>query len=257
MESSASRSPDRLLVRAREGSRSALDQLMGSCRPWLRDRVRARLPREVARKQDGSDFVQECLYKAAAQFSRFEGRTPGEFRAWMAGILERRVFRALRFWGQRRRDQRREVPLGPAWSDGGELAEAETSILGRLSRDEESERLRLAASWCREEDRAVIDMHLFEGRTHDEIADELGLTGAAARQRYCRAVRRVGEAMRLLELMARRGMTGLQQDAIGLHRFRGATPGQVADLLRLPRELVTRWIGAAQPLLRAIAKDEP
>src|SRR5437660_823223 len=80
---------------------------------------------------------------------------------------------------------------------------------------------------------------------------------AAARQRFSRAVRRVGEALQLLELMTQRGWSGLQQDAIGLHRFQGASPGQIAERLQLPAELVARWIAEAEPLIRSITRDTP
>src|SRR5207247_7370550 len=89
MESSASRSMDRLVVRARQGDRSALGRLMVSCRSWLRDLARNKLPRELARKQDASDLVQEVQYRAADQFDQFEGRSGGEFYAWLVGILKR------------------------------------------------------------------------------------------------------------------------------------------------------------------------
>jgi hypothetical protein len=163
----------------------------------------------------------------------------------------------LRFWGEKRRDRKREEPLSPAGSVPGELAQTATSILERLSREEECERLRLAKSWCRAGDLAVISMHLDERRGHDEIAAELHVTVDAARQRFCRAVRRVGEAMRLLEMMTQQGLSGLQQDVIGLHRFQEADPAQIAERLQLPQELVARWIAEAEPLLRAFARDQP
>jgi RNA polymerase sigma factor (sigma-70 family) len=216
------------------------------------------MPRELERKQDGSDLVQECQYLATVHFADFRGTSPGDFRAWLAGILDRRLLRALRFWGERRRDRRREEPLRPAWLDGplAEPAEIATSILGRMSRDEQCERLRLAASWCRPEDLNVITRHLFEGRSHDEIAAELGIAVAAARQRYCRAVRRVGEALRLQERMARLGWGALRQDVVGVHRFQGADPSRIADRLEVPRDLAARWIAEAGPLFRALAAEE-
>ena len=100
-------------------------------------------------------------------------------------------------------------------------------------------------------------MHLFQGQSHDEIAAELHITTTAARQRYCRAIRRVGEALELLRLMTQRGIDGARQDVIGLHRFRGDGPEQIAARLRLPRTLVTRWIAEAKPLLSTIAKERP
>ncbi len=257
MKSFSSPSLDGLLWRARGGDRSALDQVMGSCRPWLLQRARTRLPRGLARKQDASDLVQEVQYRAAAQIGDFQGRSLGEFRAWLAGILDRRVFRALRFWKEQRRDRGREEPLSPSWSARGELAASATSILGRLAHQEERERVELAKSWCREEDRVVLALHLDEGRSHEEIAAALGITPAAARQRFSRALRRVGEAAQLLELMTGRGWSSLQQDVIGLHRLQGAKPGQIAERLRLPEELVARWIAEAEPLVRTFSQGSP
>ncbi len=247
-----------LVARARLGSRSALGELMASCRPWLRRRVRNRMPRELERKQDASDLVQECQYLAAARIGEFRGRGLGEFRAWLGGILDRRLMRTLRFWGERRRDRRREEPLGRAWVDGpgGEPAASATSALGRISRDEQYERLRVAASWCRPDDMQVIRRYIFEGRSHEEIAAELGIAAAAARQRYSRAVRRVGEALRLLERMARLGWGGLRQDVVGVHRFQGIGPAEIAGRLQVPEELAARWIAEARPLLRAMASEE-
>jgi RNA polymerase sigma factor (sigma-70 family) len=257
MESTARRSLDRLLGRAILGSRSAVDQLMASCRPWLRQRVQSRLPRYLARKQDASDLVQECQYLAAAHLADFHGQGIGDFRAWLVGILNRRVCRAMRFWGEKRRDQKREEPLVPGGSLLMEPAQSAASVVDRLSQEEECQQLSLAVSWCCEQDRAVVSMHLFEGQSHDEIAAELGIATAAARQRYCRAIRRIAQAMHLLALMTRRGYSSLQQDTIGLHQFEGAQPSQIAGRLGLPEELINRWIAEAKPWLRTIAKDGP
>jgi RNA polymerase sigma-70 factor (ECF subfamily) len=252
MESSASQSVAQLLERARDGSRSALGQLMASCRPWLLQRARSRLPRELAHKQDGSDLVQECQSRAVRSFAQFRGRSQGEFLAWLAGILDRRVLRALRFWGEKRRDRRREQPVAPAQSAGYELAASSTELLDRLARWEDCQRLKLAASWCREDDLELISKHLYEAKSHDEIAEELGIGAAAARQRYSRAVRRIGQAMQLLELLTRHGLDRTQQDVIGLHRFQGAEAQQIAERLSLPQALVVRWIAEAKPLLRLL-----
>jgi RNA polymerase sigma factor (sigma-70 family) len=257
MESSESTSSDRLLTEAREGKRSALNRLMASCRPWLRSRVNARLPGGMAPKQDGSDLVQECQYMAAARFDEFRGRSLPEFRAWIAGILDLRLLQAMRFWGQRRRDRRREEPMDPAGDPTAEPARESTSVLERLGREENLERLERAASWCREADRALIALHLLEDRSHDEIAAEWGVAAATIRQRYCRAIRRIGDAIRLLEVMSRHGLGALQQDVIGLHRFQGAAPGQIAERLRVPEDVVARWIAEAGPLLRTQRRDGP
>ena len=141
-------------------------------------------------------------------------------------------FKLLRHWLNKGRNFKREEPLNPAWSDQGELAASSTSILDRLSREEDAERLNLVMNWCREEDRALIFLHLFEGQTHVEIADRLGIAPEAVRQRYCRAVRRVSDAWKLMELMTRSGLGDRQQDVIGVHRFQRADPDNLVWSLR-------------------------
>jgi DNA-directed RNA polymerase specialized sigma24 family protein len=103
----------------------------------------------------------------------------------------------------------------------------------------------------------VISRHLFEGLGHDEIAAELEISVIAARQRYCRAIRRVREALRLLEAMTRLGWGGLRQDVVGLHRFQGADPAEIAGRLQVPEELAARWIAEAEPLFGALAAEGP
>jgi RNA polymerase sigma-70 factor (ECF subfamily) len=228
---------------------------MARCRPWLYGRAAKNLPRRLAGKEDTSDLVQNGLIQAAKGIGRFQGRSISEFYAWMARILDRQILKALRRWRYRRRDLGREQPLGPARSDTAELAASSTPVLERLSQEEEWDRLMLAASWCREEDTAVIFLHLFQDRTHEQIAAELGISPLAVRKRYSRAVRRVREATQLQALMTDCGFRIEQQDVIGVHRFQRAEPAQIAERLRMPEELVARWIAEAQPLLHALARD--
>ncbi len=189
---------------------------------------------------------------ATAQFAQFKGQSVPEFVAWMKGILNRRVFRAMRFWGEKRRDLRREWPLAPAPEREvvPEPHAGTTSIFDRLARAEELERVGRASSWCRDEEMSLISKHLFEGRSHEEIAAESGIMVATARERYSRAVRKLSEAVILLERLNQRGIQGAEQDAIGLFRFNGAQPAEIAERLLLPEDLVRRWIAEAKPLFR-------
>jgi DNA-directed RNA polymerase specialized sigma24 family protein len=254
MASSASQVQEQLLARARQGSQLALEDLMASCRSWLCARARGRMPCERLQMPDASDLVRQCQCVAAVRFDEFRGADLAGFHAWLAGILDRRLMRSMQFRGDR---GRRRSPA-PARGEGArrEPAAPTTAGFGRLSQDEQCERLRLAASWCRADDLVVISMRLFEGRGHDEIADELEIAVAAARQRYHGAVRRMSEALRLLERMSRLGWGALRQDVVGLHRFHGAGPVEIAARLQVPEDLATRWIAEAGPLLRSMANEE-
>jgi RNA polymerase sigma factor (sigma-70 family) len=256
MTSSASQVQEQLLARARQGSQLAVEDLIASCRSWLRALARSGMPCEQEQERDASDLVRECQRVAAVRFDEFAGSDLGGFRTWMARILDRCLMRSMRS----RRDRRHGVSPPSTrreWTRREPAAPAASGFC-RLSQAEQCERLRLAASWCRADDMAVISMHLFEGRGHDEIAAELEITVAAARRRSCGALRRMSEALGLLERMIRLGWGALRQDVVGLHRFRGAGPAEIAARLQVPNELAARWIAEAGPLLRSMAiKEDP
>jgi DNA-directed RNA polymerase specialized sigma24 family protein len=232
----------------------ALEDLIASCRSWLRAQTRGRMPCERDEKPDASDLVRECQCVAAVRFNEFRGRDLAGFRAWLGGILDRCLMRSM----PSRRDRRRGGESRPGRCEGARRGPAAPAApgFGRLSQSEQCERLRLAASWCRADDMAVISMHLFEGQGHEQIAAELQIAVAAARQRYYGALRHMGEALRLLERMSRLDWGALRQDVVGLHRFRGAGPAEIAARLQVPRELARRWIAEAGPLLRSMDTEE-
>jgi RNA polymerase sigma factor (sigma-70 family) len=256
MTSSASRVQEQLLAQVRQGSRLALDDLIDSCRSWLCARARSRISceRELEEEQDVSDLVRECQLVASVRFDEFRGSDLASFRAWLAAILDHRLLRSMRSRGDRR------VGMSPPTTRGEgarrELAAAAVPGFGRLSQDEQCERLRLAASWCHADQMAVISMHLFEGREHEEIAAELEIGATAARERYSGALRCMREALRLLERMGGLGWGAMRQDVVGLHRFRGAGPTEIAARFQLPERLAARWIAEAGPLLRSMAIEE-
>ena len=250
MPSSEKRSSDSLIERARRGNKSALNRLMASCRAWLRRKAEAGL----ARKQDASDVVQECQLAGAAQFGEFKGHKLVEFHNWMGAILKNLILHQHRYWGQKKRDRKREQSPSPERCGLDEPAGSTTSILHQLAREEQWEQLMIAAGWCREEDWAVIFLHLYEDQSHTEIAAVLDVSSATVRQRYKRAVRSLGEAMKWQELMTRRGIDGLQQEIIGLHHFQKADPPTIAERLELSQQLVADWIAEAKPLIRELAE---
>ncbi len=236
MPSSEKRSTDSLLERARRGSKSALNRLMASCQPWLRRKAKAALPKALDPKQDASDVVQDCQLTAAARFREFKGHSLPEFRAWMGKILENLILHQHRFWGQKKRVRKRERPLVLGGAGPNGLAGSTTSVLSRLSQEEERERLMIAASWCREEDWALITRHFLEGRSHKEIADAWNIFSASVRQRSCRTVRNVGDAARL---QAALGSAQNSRPAAGCDRHSSIPRCRRRDNRRTPAVVAT------------------
>jgi RNA polymerase sigma factor (sigma-70 family) len=214
----------------------------------LRARAQGQLANNRGANVDPSDVAQDVLLVATRKFSEFRGQNTRTFLGWLYGILDNRILQLLRPRGRRRVTAWGRMPDLRSWSGAQEPADSGTSVATQLSDAEEMERLARAASWCRQEDLTVISMRLDDGLEHEAIAAKLGITLPAARQRYCRALHRVALARNLLTLMSEHGINGLQQDAIGLSRFQGADPEEIANRFKLPPELVALWISQADEL---------
>ena len=139
MATSACDSFARLLKQARNGCSSALGRLLDDQRDWLKGIAARRLPPALAAHEDPSDLAQECEAVAAKRLSRFQGNDPRQFRAWLKGILDRRIKRVFRYWGQAQRDTRREVRPGPL---DHAAASKDGDALSRLVRSEDENRQR-------------------------------------------------------------------------------------------------------------------
>jgi RNA polymerase sigma-70 factor (subfamily 1) len=223
-------------------------------RPGLKVRAQFGIPRKLHGKQDPSDIVQEVQLFAARNFHQFKGTIPGDFSAWLRGILDRRIARAIRFWGAKRREEGRERPLpapGDAqWEPAGSLV----SPLDDLCGEEERKRLGLALDWCRDADREVIVMRHIEGLSHEEIAARRGVTVYVSRQQYSRALRRACEAAMLLELMQGHGMTGRHQEVVLLSRVQRRSPKWIRESLGLTPKILNAWLADAEPLFAELER---
>ena len=248
---------DSLIERARKGCRSARNLLLTYVRPELHKRASAQLNKTLRRKEDVSDRVQEALFKIGEQMREFKGRGYQNFRNWAFKIQDNDVRKQHRFYGQKKRDRNLEQLLSQDGGGTGALAGSTTSIPDRLEREEELEQLRLALSWCSDDDRSIILLRFFEDQSHEEIAAHLGISCDAARKRFSRAIRNTRMAKQLLSLMTKRAMTPRNMEVVGLRQFQGLSPATIATRLNLPQKQVELWLGEAEPLIRALGEDRP
>jgi RNA polymerase sigma-70 factor (ECF subfamily) len=81
---------------ARAGDRGALDELLARYLPWVRQTVALRLGQPLRACADLDDLVQESLLDAFRGLDRFEDRSEGSFRNWLASIVLNNVRDASR-----------------------------------------------------------------------------------------------------------------------------------------------------------------
>jgi RNA polymerase sigma-70 factor (ECF subfamily) len=134
-----------------------------------------------------SDLVQQTIVDGWADFSRFHGRTPGQFRAWLKAILVHASLNA------------RRRPRALAIGSGGAVSAAPgttTSPSQVAQKNAAREALSAALGALSERHRLVIHLRIWEHLSFAEIGVKLESSEDAARMLYGRALGRLRDAMR-------------------------------------------------------------
>jgi RNA polymerase sigma-70 factor (ECF subfamily) len=193
---SDSTNTDRLLQRVADGQRSALDELMGDYRQYLRRLVELRIDPELRLRVDASDVVQETQLAASERINDFLARRPISFRLWLRGTaLERLINLHRRHVGAQKRSLKREVAL----TDQSSLLLARRLFYDRpsqaLQQQELLDQVRRIVSELSEPDREILLLRHVEELSNSEVADLLAIEKSAASRRYGRAVIRLREKL--------------------------------------------------------------
>lgn len=183
-----------LVERFHAGDRSALNELYGRYLPRVLMAMRARLGRELRRKLDSSDVLQDAMLASLKNIDSFEHASEGAFLNWLCKVVENRIRDQVDFHRAGRRDHRREKPLADGRSDdsGVPLDLPGPSDLPSPSQvlmlNEDLARLEMAMDRLPEEARELIIAVRIEGRSYDELGRCLGKSPDAVRMQVNRAV---------------------------------------------------------------------
>jgi RNA polymerase sigma-70 factor (ECF subfamily) len=183
-----------LLTRAREGDRSALDELFSRCLPSLRRWARGRLPAWARDLADTQDLVQDTLLETFKHVDGFDHRGHGALQAYLRQSVLNRIRNELKRVGRR-----------PATTDlDPELADSNKSPLEAAIGAEAVERYDAALARLSEDDRELVVARLEWDLGYAEVAEATGRpTANAARMAVSRALIRLAEAMKHERRLAR------------------------------------------------------
>lgn len=169
----------RLVRRARDGDREAFEKL-------VRRHLRA-AHRTASRRTDGphdaEDVCQEAFVRALRKID--ECGRPERFRGWLLAIVRNTATNM-----RERRSRRREESL-----DAGPAAAAAGGPDRDLERARLRDRLREAMEELPPRQRKVLVRHDYEGWTHREIGDELGIAPGTSRYHLHEARERMKEEL--------------------------------------------------------------
>jgi RNA polymerase sigma-70 factor (ECF subfamily) len=187
--------PVRALVeRAQRGDAAALDALLERYLPAIRAFARLQMGDWLRGREAESDLVQSACVEVLRELERFEYRDEEALRSWLFGIVRHRLLDHVKYHRAQRRDPGREVH--PALSD-----EREAELLGmyrsfcspsrELGAREQIEQVEAAFARLPEGYREAITLAKVVGLGQRELAEALGTTVPAARNRLHRALARL------------------------------------------------------------------
>jgi len=156
--------------------------------------VRLRMGKELRRKLDSMDVVQDALLHALGGMEDFTYENEGDFVRWLSRIAENVLRDNWDRLHAEKRDIRKEVSLGNGGRrSGGRLSGvpgpvATTTPSVIMSRKEDLDKLEKAIDALKPEYKEVIVLTKIEGLGYQEIGDRLGKSSEAVRKLVSRAM---------------------------------------------------------------------
>jgi RNA polymerase sigma-70 factor (ECF subfamily) len=181
------------LVRAaKSGDREAMETLFLAFYPRVLRVAAVRLGKRMRPLLDASDVAQSVFGRAYRGLPRFEDRGPGSFGAWLEEIVERTIREKVRWFAAEKRGAGRRPP---APLSGSGPASSSRSPSKAAEKEEEIERLYEAMRVLTAHERRIVETRLLLGLKGAEAAEALGMSEAAVRQTYARAMEKMGRHM--------------------------------------------------------------
>lgn len=169
---------------------AAIGALLEPFRPWLERKARRLLAAKPLPQVTPEDLTQETALKVVLNFVQFAGQSEGEFRSWLATILQNTLENLRRYFQGKKRDSERESP--DAWPNGGSLIEqiqiSDPSPSSQARRREWDGLLWRAIDQLPDRHREVVLLRDRDDLSFVEIGQQLGCSEEAARKLFKRAV---------------------------------------------------------------------
>ena len=192
-----------LLRRAADGDRDALAALFARHRDRLEQMVLLRLDRRLRSRIDPADVLQETYLEAARRIAVFARAPTTSVYVWLRVLAgQKLVDLTRRHLGAKMRDAGQEISLHRGALPQASSLSLAAQLLGRLTspsraaiRAETRLRVQEALNSLDPIDREILALRHFELLTNGEVAQVLGLSKAAASNRYVRALKRLKEIL--------------------------------------------------------------
>ena len=183
---------DDLIQKAKSGCDQALVHLVSHFEAYLLLVAKNRIGTSLQAKFGASDIVQMSLMEARESIGRFLGTSEGEIRGWLKRIvLNNLLDQSKQFTGTRKRSVGRERSLNFVAT---QPSKQQTPSVMIRRRETDSELKNLVEQLPENQKRVVEGRHRF-GLSYFQIAQQMEITEANARQLWSRAARQLREGL--------------------------------------------------------------
>lgn len=187
--------PDTEVAAAAEGAKDARTRVLGLLAPRVRLMVLARLDPTILQSAAVDDVAEDVLLAVLAGLPRLEVRTLAGLRAFVSGVVTRKVADFIRGRGNGHGLERKVRSLdstiadlshaGPVWEF---LSASGTSPHSAVDQAERIARLMSELARLKDSHRHVITLAFFDQLPLSEIAERMGLSRPATSMLLIRAV---------------------------------------------------------------------
>ena len=183
-----------LVALAKNGDKSALNQLYRVYMERVRWMLRLRMSKELRSKLESMDLVQDTFIHALNGLDDFTYKNEGDFLRWLSKIAENELRGSLKKLHADKRDIRKEVQLdnygltttGGVVGTPGPIQATTPSVI--MSRKEDLDKLEKAIDDLKPEYKKVIVLAKIDGLSYKEIGERLGKSVDAVGMLLSRAI---------------------------------------------------------------------
>lgn len=190
-----------LIGRARSGDQQAVGELCQIAQKYLLLIANQDLNSQVLQKLGASDVVQQSMLVANNKMEQFQGRTKGEFFAWMRQIVINECRQATRGFQQTvKRDISRERSISKQADESTQfqLNDPYLTPSTTAANDEQSRLVNLALARLEPLQRQVIELRNWEELSFEDIGRKIGKSGEATRKIWSRAIVKLEQELKTL-----------------------------------------------------------
>lgn len=189
-----------LIERAQSGDTAARNELFEKCRNYIGFLARSHVESWIQAKVDSSDLVQQTLLEAHTGFEKFNGRSEGEWLAWLKQILRNNATDYVRRFGAAKRKVSREVAIGgltESFRSVGprELADGGETPSKIIARREQEIEIADALATLPHDYQEIIVLRNLQRLPFDEIAERMDRSRPACQMLWMRALKKLQAAL--------------------------------------------------------------